>query len=639
MSFLRTAKKQASVTPDYTGLQLQTSVNTLPVPIVWGRTKISANILWYQNFKAVPQYSKSSGKGGSHKTVTGYSYQADLILGLAEGPINTVGTVWRDQSTYTLAQLGLTLFNGATPQAAWGYLRAAYPNQTLAYQGTSFVCAAGYALGDEASIGNHNFELVGLLAGTGVNNLDADPSLVISDFLISPQYGLGFDGASIDATTLFGASGDASLQTYCRAMGICFSPALTDQEQASSILTRWLQIVNCAAVWSGGRMKFVPYGDVSLTGNGYTFNPDSTPIYDLNDDNFIAAGGNEDPVHVSRLDPFSLPSLQRIEVSARDNQYGMQTVEARDQSQIELYGPRVGSTITAHEICDPALVGATVAQIILQRGLYVRAHFTFKLSWEYCLLDPMDIVTVTDANLGLARTPVRITAIEEDDNGVLTVTAEELVLGVSTPSLYPTQTPAGASLNQGITPDPVNPPLIFEPPPALTGGVPQLWVGASGGAGGLADPNWGGAYVWVSTDNVTYTQVATIVQPMRQGTLLATLPAVSGWDPSSKLSVTLAECGGQLDGTTVTSAQQGVTLALVDGELLAYETATLAAQYQYNLTGLQRGMYGTPPAAHVRNAPFYRLDESIVRYNLPQNYLGVPLFLKMQGFNVFFSGL
>src|SRR6202012_4300115 len=125
MSFLRTGKSKTSVTPDYTGLQLQTSVSTLPVPIVWGQNKLAPNVLWYQNFRAVPQYAKSSGKGGgSSKSVTGYNYQADLIMGLAEGPISGIGVIWRDQSVYTLANLGLTLFNGATPQAVWGYLEA-----------------------------------------------------------------------------------------------------------------------------------------------------------------------------------------------------------------------------------------------------------------------------------------------------------------------------------------------------------------------------------------------------------------------------------------------------------------------------------------------------------------------------------
>ena len=107
------------------------------------------------------------------------------------------------------------------------------------------------------------------------------------------------------------------------------------------------------------------------------------------------------------------------------------------RAQIELYGPRVGTTIQAHEICDEINVGPIVAQTILQRQLYVRAHYAFKLSWEYCLLDPMDVVTISDANLGLSDCPVRIVAIEEDDKGLLAVTAEELTVGVSTPVLYP----------------------------------------------------------------------------------------------------------------------------------------------------------------------------------------------------------
>ena len=73
----------------------------------------------------------------------------------------------------------------------------------------------------------------------------------------------------------------------------------------------------------------------------------------------------------------------------------------------------------------------------MQRELYVRTKFTFKLSWEYCLLDPMDIVTITDANLGLSNYPVRIIEIEEDDKGLLAFTCEEFVTGVSNPAFNP----------------------------------------------------------------------------------------------------------------------------------------------------------------------------------------------------------
>lgn len=721
--------RQKSVAkPDYTGLELQTSVNTLPIPIVWGQGKIAANVVWYTNFQS--HGGGSGGKGGLFgQNASSTSYSADIIMALCEGPISGIGVIWRAQSTYTLAGLGLTFFNGSTPQATWGYLSSSQPAQALSYQGTAFVCAASYQLGNSASIGNHNFEVIGLLAGTGVNGIDADPALVISDFLTNPQYGAGFSGASLNATTLFGSGGDASLQTYCRALGIAFSPVLSGQGQASSTLTRWLQFLNCAAVWSGGQLKFIPYGDTAIpAGNvsrsvqtvvpvpaqssigvtpppsivvcpaaqfaadsgvvyaftgapltyigasipssagqygmsssgtylfssadeskivniSYSYNvptsyvPNLTPVYNLTDLDFVDERSGKDPVQVSRVDPFSTPNIQRLECLSRGNQYSPAPVEARDQSQVELYGPRVGSTIQAHEICDEIMVGPIVAQTLLQRQLYVRTHFTFKLSWEYGLLDPMDIVTISDANLGLTNYPVRIVSIEEDDKGLLTISAEELAIGVSTPVAYPNSGPSSFLPNQAVAVGSINTPLIFEPPPILTGDFAQVWVGASGAQGGVADPNWGGANVWLSLDNVSYSQIATINQPLRQGFLTAPLALASGWDSVNTLSVTLAESAGVLSGTSVVGAQQGVTLSLVGSELLAYQSATLTGASAYNLTGLQRGLDGAPPAAHAAGAPFARLDGAVVKYNLPVSYIGRTLYFKFQSFNVFGAGL
>jgi hypothetical protein len=715
--------------PDYTGLQLQTATATLPVPICWGQSKLAPNVVFYANFRT--QTVKSGGKGGlfSSSTTGGYNYSADVILTLCEGPISGVGYVWRDRSTYTLTALGLTLFAGTTPQTAWSYLAATYPNEALAYQGTAYVAAANYQLGGAAAIGNHNFEIVGILAGTGVNGIDADPAQVVYDFLTNAQYGAGFSAASINLTTLYGSGGDASLQTYCRAMGIAFSPLLSSPEQGSAVLTRWLQLLNCAAVWSGGQLKFIPYGDQTIAAGNVTktitapipipaqlsngaypapslvvstpanfvadggavyasnghaltyvgasapggvgqygitpagtyvfhkgdqgspvtitatianptaFVPNLTPVYALNDRDFVDVRGDKDPVQASRADPFSLPTVLRVECLSRNNQYGSTPVEARDQSQIELYGPRAATSVQAREICDELIVAPVVAQTLLQRQLYVRTRFTFKLSWEYCLLDPMDIVTISDATLGLSAYPVRIVSIEEDDKGILSVMAEELAPGVSTPGANPTNGAVSFQPNQGAAASAINPPLIYEPPPSLTNNVAQVWVGASGGAGGIADPNWGGAFVWASVDNATYSQIGTITQPLRQGVLTAPLALGSGWDTTHTLGVSLAESGATLTGTSAASAQAGATLSLVDGELLAYQSATLTGSNAYNLTGLQRGLSGSKAAAHVSGAPFVRLDTAVVQYTLPASWVGVPLYFKFPSFNVFGAGV
>ena len=81
--------------------------------------------------------------------------------------------------------------------------------------------------------------------------------------------------------------------------------------------------------------------------------------------------------------------------------------------------------LQAHEFTNATSAGIA-AQLLLQRKAYVRNTYRFKLGWRYALLEPMDIVQLTDATLGLDRKAVRITAIEEDDNGELAITAEEI---------------------------------------------------------------------------------------------------------------------------------------------------------------------------------------------------------------------
>ena len=71
--------------PDFTGLQIQTSTSILPIPIVWGQNKLSANVLWYNNFQT---QNNSGGKGGLFSNNgNGYTYTADLIMGLCEGEV------------------------------------------------------------------------------------------------------------------------------------------------------------------------------------------------------------------------------------------------------------------------------------------------------------------------------------------------------------------------------------------------------------------------------------------------------------------------------------------------------------------------------------------------------------------------
>ncbi len=643
MSLFRAPKQQKAVTPDYTGLQIQTAVSALPIPIVWGQSKLAPNVIWYNNFQTHSQGAGGGGKGLFHSSgsATNYTYSAAVIMALCEGPITGINQIWRGQSIYTLSSLELSLFTGTTPQSTWSYLATAYPSQALAYQGTAFVCAPNYDLSSAATLDNHNFEVQGFFHGTGANGADADPAKIIADFLSNAQYGAGFPIGSIDLATLYGAGGDASLQTYCRAVGLALSPALTNQETAASILGRWLQLCNTAAVWSGGLLRFIPYGDIALTGGGVTFTPNVTPLYDLTDDDF-KADGNEDPLQVSRSDPYRAYNVWRLEVAERNNAYNLTTVESRDQNAIELYGARIASTVTAHEICDPN-VALIAGQLMLQRALYIRNTYKFRLSWEYCLLDPMDLVTVTDALLGLNKAPVRITEIEEDENGYLEVTAEEFPLGAASATLYATQTPTSNPLNRNALAPPVNQPIIFEPTDELAGGL-QIWAGVCG-----SGPDLGGANVWASyQEGGSYQNIGTVFGPARMGVTTADLPAVAvnatgaTIDQANTLAVDLSESGGALNTASIADAAALNTACYVGGEIIAYANATLTAPNKYNLTYLVRGAFGTESAIidHPAGTPFLRLgDAAIFKFAYDQSRIGQTLYLKCQSFNSFGGGV
>lgn len=167
----------------------------------------------------------------------------------------------------------------------------------------------------------------------------------------------------------------------------------------------------------------------------------------------------------------------------------------------------------------------------------------------------MDILTLTESGLGLDKFPVRITRIEEDESGMLTVTAEELSIGSRSAIEYDSQVSNGY---QGGNEEPgnVNAPSIFEPPLDLTDGKNQVWVAVSGGA------NWGGCNVWVSLDNTTYEMIGTIYGSARYGQLVTTIDA-----DDTTLQVEL-NTASQIFSGTLEDAQADQTLCKVGMSIL-----------------------------------------------------------------------
>ena len=607
-------------------LQVQQSSQGLTLPVIYGRTRVAGNLIWYGDFVTIENKTTTQqggkGGGGVKQVDIAYTYEAAVMLALCEGEIQGVGRIWRDKEKFdSLAQLRLTLMRGGDEQPLWTHLaQAKHQNQALNYSGTAYLCSPNYELTKSAQIYQHNFEVIGKLGYSG-NIPDANPREIIRDLLTNQRYGCGFPVDSIGDTDRY--------SNYCRAVGIFLSPAYTEQGEAQRNISELLEQTNSAAVFSQGRLKIVPYGDGNYSGNGAVYVADNKAIYDLTDDDFIVSGA-EDPVNVERKTNADAFNQIQVEYLDRDNDYNVAIAEVKDQANIEQYGLRPKDAVKMHGICD-GKVAQKVAQQLLQRALYVRNEYEFKLGWKYCLLEPMDIVTLTDAGLGLDKTPVRITEIEEDEEGVLSVKAEDYPLGVHTVSEYPTQPSLGYSADYNVSPGNAHAPVIFEAPLQLTGGEPQIWMATAGG------DMWGGAEVWVSTDGDSYTRVGAVNHKARFGSLTAALPNGAVFDRTNTLSVEIS--AGQMTGGTEQDSRDLLTLCYVDGEFLAYANAELKGVGRYTLGNLTRGAYGSAIDTHAAGSKFARIDEALFKYTVPRNWIGRTVWVKLVSYNVFSGGI
>ena len=599
-------------------MRIQQSAYGLTQPLVYGKNRVAANMFWYGDFKSTAHTTttKSGGKGGKTKTKnTTYTYSASLMLGLCENKIKDIGIIWRDKEQIVtkaeggvqlkpIDQIGFELFDG-DHNPVWGYLASKHPDEAVHYPFLGYVACANYDLGGSAALSNHNFEVISDITFSETIH-DANPADVIEDFITNPRYGAA---PSLNMADL------SEFRTYCAATNLLISPALTEQREAFEIINEIVEAVNCAVVPSPDGLKIRSYGDSAVTGNGVTFTPNLEPVYHLTDDDFL---GEDQPVRVRRSRDTDAYNHCQIEYVNRFNQYNTETVEAKDQANIEMFGLRTQDPVKFDFFCEPKIARHAV-QLLLQRKLYVRNEYEFELGWKYCRLEPMDIVTITDESLGLNQFPVRITRVEEDEEGVLSITAEELAVGSRSAVEYDLQSSNGY---QGGNEEPgnVNAPAIFEPPLELTDGKNQIWVAASGGI------NWGGCNVWASLDNTTYEMIGTIYGSARYGTLVS---AIDEDDTSMQVQLNTSS---QIFGGTLEDAEVDATLCKVGDEYINYIDATLDGSGRYTLSGMLRGRFDDA-SSHNAGESFVRIDRAIFEYDFNPNMVGKQIYLKFTSFN------
>lgn len=312
------------------------------------------------------------------------------------------------------------------------------------YQHTAVLYGTAFWTGVEKEIPPLALLMQGVMFGVATN--DVNPADVVNDLLTHSRRGVEWPGSRVDTSITGTAAG--GYRVYCDAFGLRVSMLLDSQKPALDWLADILRATNSDAYWSQGKIKIVALGDVASVGHVYgatDYVPTNTSQFALGLDDFLG------PVEMSRRPDADCYNSWPIEFVDSAVGYARSTIEDADMADVDVRGLcRAPTTVLPFTVAS-ASNAVMLSRILAQRSLNIRNTYRFRLSWKYLSLDPSDIVTLTEPELGLSATPVRILSITEGDDHTLDFVAEDYPSKVQGATTYTPQAGDGYVSNDRLT--------------------------------------------------------------------------------------------------------------------------------------------------------------------------------------------
>lgn len=224
-------------------LNVQTSREGAAIPRVYGRVRISGQVIWATRFEEEVSEAREGGKGGggSGTTVRTYAYFANFALGLCEGQIGRIGRVWADGKPLDLSSVTHRIYTGTTTQDVDSLIEAKQ-GDAPAYRDTGAIVFERLPLEDFGNrIPQLSFEVIRPVAG-----IEQDIRAVT---LIPGSTEFGYDPEAV--TEELGPGASVPLNRHVDGSSTDWQAALDDLQATCPNLER----VGLVAAWFGDDLR------------------------------------------------------------------------------------------------------------------------------------------------------------------------------------------------------------------------------------------------------------------------------------------------------------------------------------------------------------------------------------------------